>query len=65
VKEGLEINLFGLVYGINPLKLSLKLPCIGEITFLTRPFFKSIFSLKDNLDFHLSPCGEVDAAGGG
>jgi Protein of unknown function (DUF3750) len=31
-EEGLEINLFGLVYGINPFKLSLKLPCIGEIT---------------------------------
>ena len=30
-EEGLEINLFGLVYGINPYRLSIKLPAIGEI----------------------------------
>jgi hypothetical protein len=33
-EEGLEINLLGLVYGINPMHLSIKLPCIGEISLL-------------------------------
>jgi hypothetical protein len=36
-EEGLEINFLGLVYGFNPLKLSIKLPCIGEISLL-KPF---------------------------
>jgi hypothetical protein len=31
-EEGLEINFLGLVYGFNPFKLSIKLPCIGEIS---------------------------------
>lgn len=31
LEEGLEINLLGLVYGINPLKLSIKLPGFGDI----------------------------------
>lgn len=32
-KEGLEINLLGLVYGINPLNLSIALPGIGQVGF--------------------------------
>lgn len=32
VREGLEINLFGLVYGISPMTLTLKLPGFGDIT---------------------------------
>jgi hypothetical protein len=31
-EEGLEINFLGLVYGMNPYHLSIKLPCIGEIS---------------------------------
>lgn len=30
-KEGLEINLLGLVYGVNPFTLTLKLPGFGDI----------------------------------
>jgi len=30
-EEGLEINIIGLVIGINPLKLAIALPCIGEL----------------------------------
>lgn len=33
-EEGLEINFLGMVYGINPYKLSIKLPAIGEIMLL-------------------------------
>lgn len=32
LKEGLEINLLGLVYGINPLTLTIKLPGFGDIS---------------------------------
>lgn len=35
-KEGLEINILGFVYGINPIKFTLKLPGIGEIGFLIK-----------------------------
>lgn len=31
VREGLEINILGLVYGINPLTLTFKLPGFGDI----------------------------------
>lgn len=31
LREGLEINVLGLVYGINPLTLTLKLPGLGDI----------------------------------
>jgi hypothetical protein len=31
VKEGLEINFLGLVYGINPVNLSIKLPGFGDV----------------------------------
>ena len=31
LKEGLEINFLGLVYGINPMTLSIKLPGFGDI----------------------------------
>ncbi len=34
--EGLEINLFGVVSGVSPLRLSLKLPGIGELGFNKR-----------------------------
>jgi hypothetical protein len=30
-KEGLKINVFGLVFGINPLDPSIKLPGVGRI----------------------------------
>ena len=30
-KEGLEINILGLVFGINPLDPSIKLPGVGRI----------------------------------
>jgi hypothetical protein len=32
LKEGLEINLLGLVYGINPLTLTIKLPGFGDLS---------------------------------
>jgi hypothetical protein len=35
-QEGLEINLLGLVYGINPLQATIKLPGVGEIHLLPR-----------------------------
>jgi hypothetical protein len=35
-EEGLEINFLGMVYGLNPFKLSFKLPAIGEV-FLMKP----------------------------
>lgn len=35
-KEGLEVNVLGLVYGLNPYNLSVKLPGFGEISFLPR-----------------------------
>ncbi|MCW8868499.1 MAG: DUF3750 domain-containing protein, partial [Marinobacter sp.] len=31
VREGLELNLLGLSFGINPLALGIKLPGIGEL----------------------------------
>ena len=31
VREGLELNLLGLSFGINPLALGVKLPGIGEL----------------------------------
>ena len=31
VEEGLELNLLGLTFGIDPLQLSLKLPMVGRI----------------------------------
>jgi hypothetical protein len=34
--EGLEINVLGLVFGINPKKLSIILPCIGYVGFLSK-----------------------------
>ena len=33
VEEGIELNLLGLVFGIDPLGLAIKLPCIGRIGF--------------------------------
>ncbi|MCH7551721.1 MAG: DUF3750 domain-containing protein, partial [Proteobacteria bacterium] len=33
VEEGLEINLLGLSFGIDPLDLALKLPMAGRISF--------------------------------
>lgn len=36
LKEGLEINILGLVYGINPSNLSIKLPGFGDISFKGR-----------------------------
>lgn len=33
-REGLELNLFGLVYGINPLNISITLPGVGELSLL-------------------------------
>jgi len=43
LKEGLEINILGLVYGISPLTLTLKLPGFGDIHFWPT---KSISALK-------------------
>ena len=31
VEEGVELNLLGLTFGIDPLQLSLKLPMVGRI----------------------------------
>ena len=31
IEEGLEINLFGLTFGIDPLQFSLKLPFVGRL----------------------------------
>jgi hypothetical protein len=31
IREGLEVNLLGLTFGIDPASLSLKLPLIGRI----------------------------------
>lgn len=36
-QEGLEINLLGLVYGINPFKPSIKLPGVGELSLTKSP----------------------------
>lgn len=33
-KEGIEINVLGLVYGVSPMQYAIKLPGVGEITFL-------------------------------
>ena len=37
LKEGFEINILGLVYGISPANMSIKLPGFGDIS------FKSLF----------------------
>jgi uncharacterized protein DUF3750 len=43
VREGLELNLLGLSFGINPLALGVKLPGIGELAIRnTNPMFETL-----------------------
>jgi hypothetical protein len=37
LKEGLEVNLLGLVFGVDPDDLALKLPMVGRVTWVRKP----------------------------
>ena len=64
VDEGLEINLLGLTFGIDPLGLSLKLPLIGRVGpgRAVQPVALNVSALPATLAEHDAPSAAADGA---